>query len=794
MLFNDGKNLLSTLVFIAGLGCACGDSELNWTSAGDELPPGSSLQANEVSSIGLDENGIGTADEAFLVDVENNTARPDGTRETTGSSEQELVYGDGQEGSDSLRSDPAPPTERTQVLFGDTHVHTRNSLDAFLFMAQDEGELLNDRDVAEACDYARFCADVDFFVSSDHAEFLTEENYTAARRQVRDCNLESAGLPGYEDFMAFMGFEWTQTQALMGVEIPGITDSISWGHKIVFFLGDQDEDLPARPIASMATPEINNQRLPGFFEGERLANVLDGLVPPRLEPIDEFVSLLSLDACPQGIPSNEIGSTSCFEYALTPNELFTRLSDWGLPVVVGAHGTAWGEGGPGDWDAQVNPTHHWPEYQVFFEVYSKHGNSEVYRDWAPEREWRDIRSDEACEEGERGCEYLCVAPPSDQNYMPCCWRRVELTLEHGVCRRPNSLRCQLAVLDARRDGEDFEPQADDDWLACGECVDCFQPAAEYNPAGSIQSGLALVSQDDGERFYQDVGFIGSTDTHHAAPASVTEIKTFAEMVTSERLEGLVQRLSGESGPPLEQAVNFLYAGGLAAVHLPSDAEPTREGLFEAIQEGETFATSGPRMLLWFYLTNPAEELPMGSVIQSFDEEPQFRVHVLGDFRDTRVCPDNFPTTADNADFIEGVCRNVCHSPAYDEPRLKITHIEVIRIRRQLDEAEAIGELIDDVWLTLPCQGDLEGDGEEECFATFSDPEFTELGRDVVYYVRAIQETTLAVNGQPLGCIGDDSEGCTETRYCDQGNDADECLYETNERAWSSPIYLYRSRP
>lgn len=695
------------------------------------------------------------------------------------------------------RSTDGPPTEQTQVLFGDTHVHSRYSLDAFVMMAI-EGDILEGRDVAEACDFADLCADLDFFVSSEHAEFITEDIWGLIKDEVRDCNTRAETLAGREDFMAFAGWEWTQTGSLNGVPL-GTQETTAWGHKVIFFLSDQDDQLPERTISALQTNMLDellfeDTVLEGF-DGSWLTLALEQDLPEAVEPFDEYMSLFSMDTCTDTL------TTDCFEYASTPGELFTRLDEMGYPTIVGAHGTVWGFGGWADWQEQITPDDHWPEFQVFFEIYSKHGSSEVYRQWAPEREWRDIFTDETCvDTGDDDlCEELCVEPPPGQNYLPCCWRRVELTYEHEVCRRPNSARCQAAILDARMSGADFEAEDDDDWLACGECIDCFQPASDYVPVGSIQNGLAINGGTYETPFYQDVGFIASTDSHFAAPGSVTEIKEFAEMVHTASLEEVFASLGGEAGPPTEQAVNMLYAGGLAAIHLPSDEDPTREALFEAVQRQEVYATSGPRMLLWFNLTNPDEELPMGSIVQAFDEEPEFRVHAVGAYQDTMDCDRRryeFPMSGgDYEAFVENVCRGVCYSPDRNAPRLNIERIEVVRIQRQTSASDEtdVASLIQDPWLTLPCEGDMEGDGEANCYATFTDPEYETSGRDAVYYVRAIQETTLAVNGQPLGCISENSTGCTETITCDLDDPEDECLSETNERAWSSPIYLYQGR-
>ncbi len=688
----------------------------------------------------------------------------------------------------AARQNAVAPPRAKQILFGDLHVHTTFSIDAFnrsLPFLQGEGA----HPPADACDFARYCSDLDFWSINDHAEALTPQHWRETKESIRQCN-QVAGDPSDPDVVAFLGWEWTQV---------GATPEDHFGHKNVILRELAEDRVPTRPISARDGRLVGAllQDLPLL---QRLGFLLNDL-PNRQRYLDRTVfmrEVRDVPLCPEGVDVREL-SEDCHEVARTPGELFEKLDQWDLPALVIPHGTTWGFYTPPgtSFDKQLTRAQHDPERQTLFEVYSGHGNSEEYRDW---------RAAVFDEDGEARC------PEPSADYLPCCWRAGELI--RARCEDPASADCERRVEEARRNyleagaaGHHTVPGANvEDWLDCGQCRDCFNPSFNYRPGNSAQYTLALSNFEEGEdgdplRFR--FGFMASSDNHTARPGTgykeygrrrMTEAAGARSAAWRERLTGPAERPLPASIPAgaiqvpqpfllvdVERQMSFFMTGGLVAVHAEGR---DRSAIWDAFDRREVYGTSGDRILLWFELLNgPDGPLPMGSEA-ALAEAPRFRVRAVGAFEQEPGCPPH-AVHALTPERLEFLCRGECYHPG--EERRRITRIEVIRVQPQARPDEPVGRLVQDPWRRLDCLPDRAG-----CEVEFEDPDFVAGMRDSVYYVRAIQEPTPAVNAGGLRCERDASGACLQVRPCygDYRTPYDEdCLWPNEERAWSSPIWL-----
>lgn len=680
-----------------------------------------------------------------------------------------------------------------QILFGDLHVHSTYSLDAFSVALP-----LSGRDgahpISEACDFARYCSSLDFWSINDHVFSFTQKQWADTKDSVRQCNAV-AGDANNPDVVSFLGWEWTQ----MGTE-----PANHYGHKNVIFLETDEDKVPARPIGAESPPDS--------LQGSALTtspfrqNLLLSLLAPggdRQAYFDfakQMQSSWVRDPCEAGIHVKDL-PIDCFENVKTPGELFKKLNEWETPSLVIPHGTTWGFYTPegSTLDKQLKSDQHDPDRQFLFEIFSGHGSSEEYRPW---------REVVIAEDGSKSC------PDAQANYVPGCHRASEIIfnrctaagIEKSECtqRAEETKSNYLAMLGVA--GFRAVPHYDvDEWLDAGQCTDCYLPAFNYRPRTSGQYALAITNFDDPQnpaRF--EFGFLGSSDNHSAKPGTgykevnrreniefsgrdhenIRNLTTFVESADPKSINRQPGELMTTQMQEYERQSSYFMTGGLIAAH--SDGRD-RHAIWQAMATKEVYATTGERILLWFDRVvegdDGAERQPMGSSATT-GRTPKFVVRAMGAFKQKEGCPD-YATSALTPQRLERLCKGECFNPS-DERKL-ITRIEVIRILPQSFAGEPLDNLIEDAWKTFPCPPDQAG-----CTIEFEDPEYETLARDATYYVRAVQEPQPTVNGGHLRCTYDEEGRCiaVDVCYSDYRLPLDEdCLIMKEDLAWSSPIFL-----
>ena len=674
-----------------------------------------------------------------------------------------------------------------QILFGDFHVHTTFSTDAFwwsLPILGGEGV----HPMADACDYARYCSSIDFWAITDHAEASTPRKWEETKDFIRQCSFKSG--KESNDVIPFIGFEWTQV---------GATPDEHYGHKNVIFKDLEESKLSKRPIGA------------GGVATNALRNDTDDLIPPitgllditNFENYSDFKYFVNeirgVPTCSQDISSDKL-SDDCYEFAHTPGDLIRKLEEQSLDPLVIPHGSTWGFYTPPTttWDKQLKPDMR-PEAFKIIEIMSGHGNSEEYRSY--QQILGDINNP--------------TCPQPTEGFLPTCWRAGQIIESRCLNEGESISECQKRAEKAREFTANVGIAAHilvlgetpDDWLDSNQCKDCFLPAFNHNPGTSAQYGLAITDFSKEKPTNFKWGFISASDNHRARPGTgykpVDKLKT-TEMVrlrskfwkdalfpnkeepSSNILELSRDEILGNTGfslTELERQQSFWTQGGLAAVHSESRS---RDGIWNALNKKEIYATSGPRILLWFDEISSGEEKPMGSEVSS-SVNPSFVVKAVGSFKQKPGCP-AFTSDGLSNERIEKICAGECYNPSSE--RQKITRIEIIKITPQIDPSESVDNLIIDPWLSLPCSNNSNG-----CEVRFEDKDFLEGNRQALYYARAIQEPTDTINGNALKCTYDKEGNCIEVNPCygDYRIDEDnQCITKVEHRAWSSPIFVSKN--
>lgn len=670
------------------------------------------------------------------------------------------------------------------ILFGDLHVHSTFSPDAFVTAMPVMGGS-GSRPPAVACDFARYCSALDFWSINDHAEGLTPLRWQETKEAVRQCNAISPDATD-PDLVTFLGWEWSQVSHYSAAN--------HYGHKNVIFLDTEDSQVPARPIGA---PRDQLGKSPIGRLASSLLSLRDFKNRDYYLGIQQYYDeIAETPKCEQGIASPSLPD-NCMEDAADPKTLFKKLNEWGFEHMVIPHGNAWGLNTPPGttFDKQLNAEQHSPEQQFLFELYSGHGNSEEYRDW------RAVAYDS---------EDRPFCPEPRDNFEPCCWRAGLIIRQRCEAAGIEAAECIQREHEARQNYIDagvsghltVPGQRTEDWLNCGQCEDCFNPGMDHRPATTGQYSLAIsdLTQQPPLRFR--FGFIGSSDNHNSSAG--TGYKEFDRINTTEangaQDERMARSLPIDRREPLplsiplsqmedpglnrkrnmERQGSFWLTGGLVAVHSESRA---RESIWRGLKTKEVYATSGDRILLWFDLVEDDIRYPMGSEVSS-NKTPVFKVTAIGDQHQLPGCPD-YTEQAIDSQYLQSLCGGECYNPG--NSRKIIERIEIVKITPQISEGEDVSALIQDPWQSFECPP-----SEAGCEISFEDSEFINGNREAIYYARAIQEPSPAINAGGLRCEQDSNGQCisVDPCYSDFRTDrSDDCLAPNAERAWSSPIFV-----
>jgi len=687
-------------------------------------------------------------------------------------------------------------TSDTQILFGDTHVHTTNSSDAFMFSLPLMHGAQGAFPPGYACDYARFVSQLDFYFLTDHSESYTPERWHDAIESVNKCNLASQQ-GDYQDTYAFMGYEWTQV---------GVIKEEHYGHHNVLFKDTSEGNLPSRPIAAKVKVSTVAKR----DSSSKLSKMLEILDPRHKDYYAAYNSLIDKMAgtpnCAADIPSNELPA-DCYEQATTTGELYKKLNEWDIDTIVVPHGMTWGLYTPPDasWESHLNATDVDNNLASLIEVYSGHGGSEQYRSFDPRPK-------------NAAGQYYCPEPQKD--YLPGCWQAGEIIRQR--CLDENSLEannsaaeCDNRAITARQNFVNTDDKTGfltvpshkpEEWLDAEQVRNMFNPAFSYRPKKSAQYGLALRNFDDPENpLGFQWGFIASTDTHTARVGhGFKQVgRVFASEANGPREEFWQSLMIPDDGEyqsssrtreeydpaklklraaQVERVGSFLYLGGLAAVHVD---ERSREGIWQGMKNKRVYGTSGHKIMLWFDMINNNNKLtaPMGSSVDR-KENPSFKVTAVGSPIQEKGCPDHVNASLDSYK-LEKMSLGECFNPT--DKRYTIQRIEITRIKPQSYQDEPVESLIENSWKVFQCPQNT-----AKCEVTFTDEEYSNGARDTFYYARVIEQAIPMINADTLHTKFDENGQAVSVNIC-QGSfktaQDDDCLASEGHRAWSSPIFV-----
>ena len=620
-----------------------------------------------------------------------------------------------------------------QALFGDLHVHTSYSFDSYLSSqrrdpwdayryARGETIVLPDANGQQNVE-ARIGRPLDFTAITDHAEFFG---------QINICTLDSGKL----------GYWWPHCAMTRANNIWLQLIAANWWTD----LGGQLEDPPSKSFACSLSDCDQGDRETWAATQRAAEEHYD-----RSEAC-EFTTFVAYEYT-EAFDQNNMHRNVIFRNEIVPE----------LPVSVYDTG-----------------------YDSFPSL------------------WQQLR--ERCTERNNGCDVLAIPhnsnlaggrmfrdPQSEQELADRLFFEpvVELVQHKGAseCRYD---RLRGMGLDTTDEACDFEQIPADNLNMMGTVhgkvrtdraleVPLEQFARRNMVRNALKDGLKLEQTSGTNPFV--MGFIGSTDSHSAAPGSAEE-------------DNYVGHL-GRRDAQYTNVQDHFYSnpGGLAVVWAE---ENSRDSIFAAIKRKETYATSGTRPSLRFFAGQYSEDIcqspnlleqayakgvPMGGELQESAEQPQLLISVQKD-----------PGTA--------------LTPGTDIQRVQVIKGWVDAEGNTREKVFDIAGDKDNGATVDPNSCAPVGSGISQSCTVWNDPEF-EKDQNAFYYVRVLENPTCrwstlqcqaaGVNPFDKDCPNQ-AEAATEqaqargatgdvySRCCT--DPAESAFYSPvlQERAWSSPIW------
>lgn len=447
------------------------------------------------------------------------------------------------------------------LLWGDLHVHTSMSFDAYYFNALNgpaesyafargasAGVVCDTYDVS--CGERRLARPLDFAANTDHAEFIGTFQTTCET-------------PGQENLCQFIGnFVRNSVETFLDGQVPidplVVQEVLPGGHRPTIWQGMIDISDAAYEPCEFTT--LHGYEYSPQIQGSMMhRNVIFAGKPPE-DVVDSFTVPSEWDFF--DLLESQCGVREDCAYLTIPHNPNSSEGRTYLPYGVDGS-TAGRDGGP----LTVEDAALRARSDVLLEIMNHKGASECALGGGLDGL--------GGEESDALCGFELLRPP--------CTGGGD---EPPNCVPPETLLCDTISGDPE---------------VTASPPDCNVPADFARSA--LAEGLRIEAEL-GVNPYR-VGFVGATDTHNGTPGAVEEATFIGHGGVldnhPEVLLGEWQCEPGdaECGPPdfaITPAWSF-NPGGLTAVWA---TENTREAVFEALTNRRTYATTGPRMIVRSY--------------------------------------------------------------------------------------------------------------------------------------------------------------------------------------------------